>query len=255
MIQLSVQQVSTSQFELFCLRKQQSIELVSLGRENKRYYYAKRLLDIILVILALPLLCPLFLLIALFIKLDSAGPIFFVQERAGTRKRCRAEQVVWQPETFSIYKFRSMVHNADQSVHQAYIKAFVEGDLAANHAEGKPKFKLVGDPRVTRIGRLLRKTSLDELPQLFNVLKGEMSLVGPRPVPRYEADLYREEHYERLMALPGLTGLWQVKGRGEVTFDEMMALDIEYIRNRSLGLDIWILLMTLPSIVFGRGGQ
>ncbi len=255
MLELSAQQVSISQFELFCLRKQQSIELVSLSRESLLYYYAKRALDITVVILALPLLCPLLLLIALLIKLDSAGPVFFIQDRVGARKRFRERQVIWQPETFRIYKFRSMAHNADQSLHQAYIKAFVEGDLEANHTEGQPKFKLVDDPRVTRIGWLLRKTSLDELPQLFNVLRGEMSLVGPRPVPRYEVDLYQEAHYERLMALPGLTGLWQVKGRGEVTFDEMMALDIEYVRHRSLGLDIWILLMTLPTILLGRGAQ
>jgi lipopolysaccharide/colanic/teichoic acid biosynthesis glycosyltransferase len=109
------------------------------------------------------------------------------------------------------------------------------------------------DPRITKIGRFIRKTSLDELPQLLNVLKGEMSLVGPRPVPEYEVALYKDEHYVRLLALPGLTGLWQVKGRGEVTFEQMMQLDLEYVRNQSLALDLWILIMTIPAAVFGWG--
>jgi len=255
MQQISVQTISRSQFKVFQVSKQQKIELVSVDRENDFYYYAKRVLDILLVVFALAILWPVFLLIALLIKLDSKGPAFFIQERVGARRKFCNGKVVWQPETFRMYKFRSMGHNADQGLHQAYIKAFVEGGIEGNDGDGKPKFKMTDDPRITRVGRFLRKTSLDELPQLINILKGEMSLVGPRPVPQYEVDLYKEEHYERLMSLPGLTGLWQVKGRGEVTFEEMMQLDVEYVRNHSIRLDIWIILMTLPAALFGWGAE
>jgi lipopolysaccharide/colanic/teichoic acid biosynthesis glycosyltransferase len=121
--------------------------------------------------------------------------------------------------------------------------------------EGGPKFKLSNDPRVTRVGHILRKTSLDELPQLVNVLKGEMSLVGPRPLPTYEVAEYQAWHRERLAALPGITGLWQVQGRCEVTFEEQVQMDIEYVRNQSLWQDIKILLSTIPAVVSGRGAE
>lgn len=146
-----------------------------------------------------------------------------------------------------------MVHNADPSRHMEHIKAYVAGELDPNHHPEDPKFKLARDPRITRVGHWVRKTSLDELPQLWNILKGEMSLVGPRPVPLYEAALYQPEHYERLMALPGLTGLWQVEGRGEVTFEEMMRLDIRYVRQRTIWLDLLILVRTVPAILLRQG--
>ncbi|MFN8486570.1 MAG: sugar transferase [Caldilineaceae bacterium] len=246
-------QLTTTFFKVSNLQQHKRIELFSTSYDTNWQYYAKRVLDVTIVLFALLTLWPLLLGLALLIKLDSEGPAFFVQERVGARRRTKNGRAVWEPCKFRMYKFRSMRHNADQGVHQAYIKAFVEGQLSANDANGQPKFKMATDPRITKIGRFIRKTSLDELPQLLNVLKGEMSLVGPRPVPEYEVALYKDEHYVRLLALPGLTGLWQVKGRGEVTFDQMMQLDLEYVRNQSLALDLWILIMTIPATVFGWG--
>ena len=230
-------------------------EIFNHKRDTHWGYYAKRLLDLALVIIALPLVLPLFLLIALLIKLDSAGPIFFVQERAGARRRMLYGRVFWETKPFRIYKFRSMHHNADQSVHQAYIQAFVSGHGLPIDAEGKPQFKLARDARITRIGHFLRKTSLDELPQLLNILKGEMSFVGPRPVPVYEVALYKAEHHGRLQALPGLTGLWQAKARSAVTFEEMIQMDLDYVRRQSFWLDLWILVMTLPAVLWGWGAH
>ena len=145
-------------------------------------HLGKRAIDVFLTIVLLILLIPPMLLIAFLIKLDSAGPILFAQERVGTRRRSAHGSLIWEIRSFRVYKFRSMIHNADQSLHESYIKAFVEGQLEVSNGAGQ-KFKLTDDPRVTRVGRILRKSSLDELPQLINVIKGEMSLVGPRPVP------------------------------------------------------------------------
>jgi len=248
-----MQQVSPSYFKVSYLDQPKRIELFSTSRDSAFQYYLKRSLDITIVVFATLVLWPLFLVLALLIKLDSPGPVFFLQERIGARRRVKNGRVIWEPRPFRMFKFRSMRHGADQGVHEAYIKAFVAGNLAANDADGKPKFKMATDSRITRMGHFIRKTSLDELPQLLNILLGEMSLVGPRPVPGYEVALYKDEHYVRLMALPGLTGLWQVKGRGEVTFEEMMKLDLEYVRNKSVKLDIWILVMTIPAAVFGWG--
>src|SRR5207248_4538722 len=154
----------------------------------------------------------------------------------------------WLVQNFTMYKFRSMVENADSSVHEAYIRDFVEG-RAHPSLENGGTFKLTNDPRVTRLGRFLRKFSLDELPQLLNVLRGEMSLVGPRPVPPYEVACYGNGHHRRLAALPGITGLWQVKGRCCVSFEEMVRLDVEYIRNASLLFDLKLLLLTIPAVL------
>jgi lipopolysaccharide/colanic/teichoic acid biosynthesis glycosyltransferase len=153
-----------------------------------------------------------------------------------------------------MHKFRSMVQDADSAMHEAYIRDFVEGRVQPNEEQGG-KFKLTNDPRVTRVGRVLRRASLDELPQLFNVLKGEMSLVGPRPVPPYEVACYRPGDHKRLAALPGITGLWQVNGRCQVSFEEMIQMDLEYIRNASLWLDLEILLLTIPAVICGRGAE
>lgn len=215
------------------------------------HFAAKRCFDTALAAAMLLGLVPLLLVVALLIKLDSPGPVIFVQERVGARRRSKNGWISWKIRSFSFYKFRTMVHNADQSVHQAYIKGWIDGRAEAVH-DGTT-FKLTNDPRITRVGRVLRKTSLDELPQLFNVLKGEMSLVGPRPVPMYEAAAYQAWHRERLAALPGITGLWQVKGRCRVSFDEMVRMDIEYVRSKSLWLDIKLLLLTAPAVISGRG--
>jgi lipopolysaccharide/colanic/teichoic acid biosynthesis glycosyltransferase len=227
---------------------------LSGGRDSFFYSISKRAIDLVLATLLLILLSPLLLLSAILIMLDTPGPVLFVQERVGARRRSEGGRTTWQVENFRIYKYRTMVAHADQSLHQTHIKAWVEGHLEASD-RGASKFKLKDDTRVTRVGRILRKTSLDELPQLFNVLKGEMSLVGPRPVPTYEVAEYQAWHHERLAALPGITGFWQVKGRSQVSFEEMITMDIEYVRNRSLWLDIRILGLTIPAVLSGRGAD
>jgi lipopolysaccharide/colanic/teichoic acid biosynthesis glycosyltransferase len=224
-------------------------------RDNSLYFRCKRCLDIVLAISLLVILAPLLLLIAILIKLDTPGSIFFVQERVGAKRVWKNGRRRWEVRNFPFYKFRSMIQNADQSLHEDYIIAWVAGQAGEPSTTSETKFKIVNDPRITRIGKILRKTSLDELPQLVNVLKGEMSLVGPRPVPTYEVGQYQAQHYQRLTALPGITGLWQVKGRCQVSFEEMIDMDIEYIRNQSLWLDIKILALTLPAVMSGRGAE
>lgn len=194
----------------------------------------KRLLDLALIVLALPILIPTFALVAVAIKLDSDGPVFFGQERIGLNGK-----------PFRIYKFRSMVADADKHWEKVMRESGDFGDIR------RPK--LVDDPRVTKVGGFLRKTSLDELPNLLNVLKGDMSLVGPRPQVRREVDLYEVWHYQRLKVRPGMTGIWQISGRSDIPFDEMCLLDIYYIENWSLGLDLQILLQTAPRVLFGVG--
>lgn len=211
-------------------------------------------MDLVLAGLLFILLLPLLLLIALLIKLDSRGPVIFKQERVGSKRRRLGAKVVWITRSFSFYKFRSMVQNADSSIHEAYIRDFVNGSAQASRENGG-KFKLTNDPRATRIGRILRRTSLDELPQLVNVLKGDMSLVGPRPVPPYEVACYRNGDHRRLAALPGITGLWQVNGRCQVPFEKMIEMDVEYIRKASLWLDVKILFRTIPAVLSGRGAE
>ena len=223
-------------------------------RNRELYFLCKRSTDVVLSALLLILLAPLLCLIAVAIKLDSAGPVLFVQERVGARRRVTRSRTTWEIGCFRCLKFRSMVAGADQAVHQAYIHAFVHRQLATPEGAGV-KFKLAQDNRITHVGRLLRTTSLDELPQLVNVLKGEMSLVGPRPVPPYEAAEYTESDNERLAALPGITGLWQVKGRAEVPFDEMIQMDREYVHRQSLWLDLQILVATIPVVLSGRGAR
>lgn len=224
----------------------------SSEQENSLKFTVKRTLDIILASVLLIILSPVLVLIALAIKLDSRGPVLFVQERVGARRLRKAGKTVWGIRTFSLYKFRSMVADADESVHIAYIKAFVDGNVNASE-DTSSQFKLTNDKRVTRVGSFLRKSSLDELPQLFNVLRGEMSLVGPRPVPIYEVEGYQARHFERLAALPGITGLWQVQGRCQVPFEDMVRLDIDYIRKQSLWLDLKLLLLTIPTVLSKRG--
>lgn len=215
-------------------------------------FFCKRLMDLTISVLALITLLPLLLLIALLIKLDSKGPVFFVQPRVGARRCNQDGRIVWQVVEFPLFKFRSMVHNADQSIHIERTKMFVAGEDDGATAD-TGQFKIQNDPRITRLGHILRKTSLDEVPQALNVLRGEMSLVGPRPVPSYEVAEYDEWHFERLAALPGITGLWQVQGRGSVTFAEMIAMDIDYVRHHSPWRDLLILLQTIPAVLCTRG--
>jgi lipopolysaccharide/colanic/teichoic acid biosynthesis glycosyltransferase len=216
------------------------------------YLAAKRCLDIVISSIVLIVFGPLLLVIAVLIVLDSPGPAIFAQKRVGARWYSCGLTGYWKVTTFRCYKFRTMFHNCDQSMHQVFIQAFARGEIQASEETGLP-YKLRSDPRVTRFGHWLRKLSLDELPQFFNILRGEMSIVGPRPVPEYEVEAYREWHRERLNALPGLTGMWQVKGRSQVTFDEMARLDIEYVRNPSLLLDLKLMLATVPAVLMGKG--
>jgi exopolysaccharide production protein ExoY len=222
---------------------------------NRSFYFlCKRCLDVCLSSVILFLLAPVLLLLALLIKLDSRGPVFFTHERVGAKRKKTGRETVWAVTKFGMHKFRSMSANADSRVHEAYIRDFVAGRVQPSGDNGG-KFKLTNDARVTRVGRMLRRTSLDELPQLCNVLKGQMSLVGPRPVPPYEVACYRNGEHKRLAALPGITGLWQVNGRCSVTFEEMIRMDLEYIRNASLRLDLRILLLTIPAVLWGRGAE
>lgn len=192
----------------------------------------KRIIDLVIASLGLVLAAPLMALVALVIKLDSPGPVLFPQERVGKNG-----------QLFTLYKFRSMVENAEQQ--QDALRGL-------NEANG-PLFKMKADPRTTLVGRWLRRLSLDELPQLYNVLRGEMSLIGPRPPLPTEVAQYQEWHKRRLEVSPGMTGLWQVSGRSELTFDEMALLDIYYVENWSLGLDTKILLQTIPRVIMGSG--
>jgi exopolysaccharide biosynthesis polyprenyl glycosylphosphotransferase len=202
----------------------------------------KRGLDIVGSLLLLSLLSPLFVLIAALVKLKSPGPVFFKQTRVGRKA---------QP--FTMLKFRSMRVNADSAIHQQYVNWFITAsDQEKKSAAGV--FKLTNDPRITPIGSFLRKTSLDELPQLWNVLRGDMSLVGPRPPLQYEVQKYAPWHCRRVLeAKPGITGLWQVTGRSRTTFDEMVRLDLRYARRVSVWTDIKILLATPRAVIMGKG--
>jgi lipopolysaccharide/colanic/teichoic acid biosynthesis glycosyltransferase len=202
----------------------------------------KRALDIAGSLALLTVLCPVFLVIAVLVKLKSPGPVFFRQKRIGEKA---------QP--FTMLKFRSMHVNADNAIHQQYVNWFITAsDQEKKSAAGV--FKLTNDPRITPIGNFLRKTSLDELPQLWNVLRGDMSLVGPRPPLEYEVQKYAPWHCRRVLeAKPGITGLWQVTGRSRTTFDEMVRLDLRYARKVSVWTDIKILLATPRAVIMGKG--
>lgn len=221
---------------------------------NPHYYYLKRVLDILISLLMLLGLFPLLLIIAALIKLDSCGPVLFRQVRVGAQRRVKNGRVCWEPAEFTIYKFRTMVNNADESLHREQVRAFVDGKLLRTE-RGWVEAKIRNDPRVTRCGHFLRKFSLDEIPQIINILRGEMSIVGPRPVPPYEAALHKDHHRERLTVLPGMTGLWQITGRGHADFEEMIALDIEYAQSCSLQLDLKIMFLTIPAALSGLGAS
>ena len=232
------------------LRRFDPLALSPLTRDHALYHFLKRALDLTVASLLLLALWPVIAVIAVLTFLDSGWPVIFAQQRATARNWTRDGFAYWQWDTFICFKFRTMVQDADESVHQAFAKTLIEGRGVPDDAYHQFK---ANDSRVTRVGRFLRKTSLDELPQLVNVLKGEMSLVGPRPVIPYEVDEYQEWHKERLAALPGITGLWQVSGRCEQSFDYMIRKDVDYIRHQSLWLDFKILLLTIPTVLSSRG--
>ena len=219
------------------------LTLVSKSSVNSAYQngaLAKRFFDIVATVLGILVLSPLLILLVLSVKLGSRGPALYRQRRVGEDGR-----------PFEFYKFRTMVHRNDDSIHRAYSEKLINGWASK---EGGRSFKMKEDPRITRFGRFLRKSSLDELPQLFNVLRGDMSLVGPRPPIEYEVEYYQEWHKQRLQAKPGITGLWQVSGRSQVPFDEMVMLDIHYTEHWSLLLDLKIFLKTIPVVFLGVGG-
>jgi lipopolysaccharide/colanic/teichoic acid biosynthesis glycosyltransferase len=212
-------------------------------RVDKVYLKVKRLLDLVFTIL---ILLPLFIVIAIFavlIRIDSKGPIFFRQKRIGMNG-----------VEFDLFKLRSMYVDSDDSVHRESIKQYMNG-AALNDKESLDNlYKLVDDPRVTRIGQFIRKYSIDELPQFINVLRGEMTLVGPRPPLPYEVEAYGPHEWIRLFGKPGLTGTWQVYGRSRVPFQEMVEMDIEYLGHQSILLDLKLIALTLPVMLQGRGG-
>ena len=232
------------------------------------YQIGKRLMDLAICLLLLPLILPLAVICMLAIWLDSQGPVFFVQERVGKGGR-----------RFRMYKFRTMQHNLEDSYNRAFMKAFVNGQIGGdgheahqnpslfgvskkalvhkpvgNNGNGKV-YKPVQSSQITRVGRILRKASVDEWPQLINVLRGEMSIVGPRPNVPWEVEEYRPWHYERLEVLPGITGLAQVRGRSGISFDHIVRYDVEYVEKQSLALDLKIMWWTVSSVLGGRGAE
>jgi lipopolysaccharide/colanic/teichoic acid biosynthesis glycosyltransferase len=223
------------------------------------YFIGKRLLDIAVAGTLLFLIAPLMLIVTIAIKLDSEGSSVFTQERVGTRVRIRNGQKTWELRPFLVYKFRTMRQDSNSEIHKAFVTALIQNDAEkmSNIQNGKDqkdlKFKIADDPRVTKIGKFLRKTSLDELPQLWNVLKGDMSLVGPRPPLAYEVDLYKPEHLRRLETVPGMTGVWQVSASSTVDFDGMVALDVWYIEHQSLWQDLKIIFQTPFAVFIGKG--
>jgi len=204
---------------------------------------ACRVLDVTIASLMLLILMPLMVAIAVAVRLDSPGPIFFRQRRVG-------RSLV----PFTIHKFRTMRHGASHDVHRTFVLGLISGHRP-DGADGKAAFKLSADARVTRVGGILRRTSLDELPQLWNVIRGEMSLVGPRPPIPYEVEHYPSHWFARFDVKPGVTGLWQVSGRSAVTLEEMVRLDVEYVQRRSPWLNVWIILRTIPAVLSTRGAS
>jgi lipopolysaccharide/colanic/teichoic acid biosynthesis glycosyltransferase len=201
---------------------------------DSRYLRAKRVLDVVFTLLVAPFLLLVGIIVALCIKLDSKGPVFFRQTRMG---RHGVE--------FQMLKFRSMYVNGDENVHRKRVEEMMRNGQTL----GKEK----NDPRITRVGRFIRKTSLDEIPQFWNVLMGEMTLVGPRPPIAYEVALYSEKDWLRLSGRPGLTGTWQVYGRSAVTFEGMVDMDIAYLKEQSVLKDLKLVFLTVPVMIFGRG--
>lgn len=208
------------------------------------YLRAKRILDILFTLLILPFLCIIVVIVGVLIRLDSKGPALFRQQRVGM-----------DGKDFTMLKFRSMYINQNDIIHREAFTRYLKGEQLNDEPGGKGNsYKVEKDPRITRVGRFLRKTSIDELPQFFSVLRGDMTLVGPRPPIRYEVEMYQPRDLLRLAGKPGLTGYWQVYGRSRVTFHEMVELDIAYLQRQSLWEDIKLIVMTVPVMLNGRGG-
>lgn len=210
---------------------------------NPGYFRAKRVLDVAFSLLMLIPLSIVMGVFAILIRIDLKGPIFFCQKRLGKNG-----------VEFDMFKLRSMYVDSDDLLHRESFKKYINGTALNNNVNSDNLYKLVDDPRVTRIGRFIRKFSIDELPQFLNVLRGEMTLVGPRPPLPYEVEEYDSQHWIRLSGKPGLTGTWQVYGRSRVPFQEMVEMDIEYLNEQSLLQDLKLIVLTLPVMLKGCGG-
>jgi lipopolysaccharide/colanic/teichoic acid biosynthesis glycosyltransferase len=226
-----------------------------LFRQNT-YFKAKRILDVIISFFVLITLSPVFLILAIIIKLDSPGPVLFRQIRVGAQRVKKGNNFRWERKDFVCYKFRSMVDHADEDVHKNYVTALINNDentMQKLEGKGNSLHKLVHDSRITRVGKFIRKSSLDETPQFFNVLRGDMSLVGPRPAIPYEVDLFTPWQLRRQQAKPGITGLQQITARCTLNFNNQVDLDVQYIENQTLGMDLKIL-FTTPFAIFKQKG-
>jgi exopolysaccharide biosynthesis polyprenyl glycosylphosphotransferase len=221
------------------------LQMIRLCSQKNTWLFnkIKHGLDALMTLPIFVLLSPLFLVISVAIKLNSEGAVFY-----------RAEAVGKNGRIFTMYKFRSMRENNGSDIHKKYVTKLIKGEISIENSKNQP-LKITNDPRVTTVGKLLRKLSLDELPQLINVLKGEMSLVGPRPCLPYEYEIYQNWHKKRSSVRPGITGLWQVAGRSAVTFEDMILLDLYYIYNRGLSLDFSILYETIFAVLGKRGAH
>ena len=205
------------------------------------YRFAKRTLDLSAALVGLLLISPILVVVAVALKVESRGPILFRQQRIGLGGR-----------SFTCYKFRTMHLDAEQGGHRDHVRTLIRRERPPNPTSGAAWLPIPSDPRVTRLGAFLRRSHLDELPQLINIVRGEMSLVGPRPPIPYEVEVYQPWHLRRLAVIPGLTGLWQATGWGRLSFDEGVRLDIAYIDRRSFFLDVGLILRTLWQIATGR---
>jgi lipopolysaccharide/colanic/teichoic acid biosynthesis glycosyltransferase len=220
-----------------------AVQIAPTQKFNQSYLQTKRVLDVLCALLILVPLCIVFVFVAVLIRFDSAGPIFFRQRRVGLNG-----------VEFYMLKFRTMCVNSDDSIHREAIAKYMNNQNLSDNITPDLLYKQVGDPRVTRVGRFLRKTSIDELPQFFNVLWGEMTLVGPRPPLPYEVERYSSHDRLRLSGKPGLTGPWQVYGRSRVPFQTMVEMDIAYLQRQSLREDLKLIALTVPVMIQGRGG-
>lgn len=207
------------------------------------YLRLKRLVDILFTVLILFFLLIITIIVAVLIRLDSPGPIFFRQKRVG-----------FNGVEFNMLKFRSMYVNSDDAAHREAIAKYINGQKVSDTTDSELAYKQVDDPRITKVGRFLRKLSIDELPQFFNVLRGEMTLVGPRPPLPYEVEFYSQHDQLRLQGKPGLTGYWQVYGRSRVPFASMVEMDLDYLQKQSLTEDLKLIALTVPVMVLGQGG-
>ncbi len=242
--------------ELKRVRQSNPDWILLLRDERIAYYIIKRVADVLVAGILLLFLLPVMALISILIFAYSPGPIFFKQERVGAKRVRRGATYYWERQNFMLYKFRTMKVNGNESAHRAYVQALIQNDhqkIKEIQGEKNQIRKLTNDPRIILPGRFLRKFSLDEIPQFWNVLRGDMSLIGPRPALPYEVEVYKPWHLQRLEAQPGISGLQQVQARCTADFDEQVMFDLEYINNPSLWQDLKIALKTPLMILSTKG--